>query len=419
MNALEVIGRPNFQSLKNDWVKHQVNLSNDNYKYLDWNSLNPFLAHVDALFPVGKKTFQAVEYEYTQIDNHSTFDFACGSGTGQYNFGEISSQLHCDAIIDVQRDLKDRHLSDKVDQTTVLSFAEQLTTFLKNYTSNNDSLNEDESFIKKDVESLISWILNDRISVYQTLDSGFWYDDIHYWSVGERIVNIQSPPSSNSIQHVDSDTIIVYVSLKHPSIIEAVLGTFLSLNGLSQLQTLLVEMKMNGGQLPHYVEKQISTSTPFELLTLIHLTEKNESLIAEKIRHVCEFKLVHEVEIEQILHFASNDLITGKMTIQEFLIKKLNWFCPEYLKSERPDYSIDDLALLFKEINALVKMYMLNSSPSDSIPILHDFLSNAYATAQDGAVDSRIGIIIFGHVLTIIERITCHILSFILQDQWI
>ncbi|KAJ3411087.1 hypothetical protein HDV05_002757 [Chytridiales sp. JEL 0842] len=137
---------------------------------------------------------------------------------------------------------------------------------------------------------LINDLQNGTMRIWRCLDTSLTYRPIddpnatnpHFWALW----------TEQSLQDSRENGYDVYISLKHPRPVEALLACYLCKLGLSAEEIILADLSLpstNRFGLPSRVQLEITEATPVELLTLLHMTTEQDiplyRLMRPSIRH--------------------------------------------------------------------------------------------------------------------------------------
>lgn len=365
MNAVEIINRSDYKILKNAWGKHQVDtqISPDPRLFERFEKCFP---NLNALFPQNRVNINTIqpthERKYKTIENYAMYSFEQSLAVGRFDYGALPSHSDSDFLIHTQQTLLSRKLLLPIEESILKEVIKSLHSFQSKITS---SLHDTISMnLSSHVTLLIKKLLVGTIKVYQSLDSSFWINDTHFWSIYAH----DNEPNISQI----------YISLKHPSVVEAILGAFLSYQGLDQKECMMAESILNNGNLPLIILQQLDTSTPFELLTITHESQLEGDFIDVLVKVACKERLIDDVNIQQLMYAHSIDLVVGKISIQAFLKMRIKWYSSMSV-TDIPDYDLDALAGLYEDMNTFIDSALLYPQYPDPIQTVLDFLNGAYS----------------------------------------
>ncbi|OZJ05523.1 hypothetical protein BZG36_01903 [Bifiguratus adelaidae] len=378
--------------------------------------------------------------------------FGDESSYGVYDLGHAPTVTDFNRLVDIQADLRAKNLLHPIDSSIKDQIIAELSVLCCE--SNKRRFRGDVYILHDELASirtLISELESNRICVWQGLDSAFWLKQgrVHFSSVFEREHNsrtvehnhpmdsISSRPSSFHSDQIaplqpiraglhafapfslevrqHTHKMHIYVTLKAPHLAAAVLGCYLSASDVSPQRAFLIEsmletptspMRQKYPHLSIRVIDQLTKSSPRGLLSILRKlstsctkstnassSSGNYDVAIGDLRQLCQFLLLDQLEIKQVNGKYLVQFYDGRMTLQELLQKRYEWYSSLDCLTI-PDMS--DAIRLQQEIDDWMHWVLLNNS-YETLQQMTQILKNMQSTSTPSseALDVRFNLFFF------------------------
>ncbi|KAF3911696.1 hypothetical protein AA313_de0203910 [Arthrobotrys entomopaga] len=251
------------------------------------------------------------------------------SQLGCFDLGEEVLQDHFDAIQLSQEHLRDINMLHSVDEAQVHTISKAYRRLKSYYMEQTASVMKNEYTVRgRIIQPLIDGLATGKIFLFQGLDTGFATPDnnARIWAVS-KVLRTRG----------EDDKLHIFISLKAPDLLGAILHTYLAVAGVPREDRFDYEIDLARSanpDLPHdilppRVLAEVNNATYAEhltLLTQIQVSNNPKSPMLERIEERCRELLIQDASRLAWKEVHAKNLLGGTMSSYDVLNLRLTWY---------------------------------------------------------------------------------------------